>query len=119
MDVVIEYFDTPEERKEAIDYLRRFLKTNYSSEGFFVVEHILLRPLAACYPVFRVCEGSENDCVQRDPYSFQVSVILPAWEKRFQNMDFRKFAEKTIRMETPAHIFPKICWVNGIAALGV
>ncbi|MHA7109553.1 hypothetical protein ACRTDU_05455 [Sunxiuqinia elliptica] len=108
----IEYFDTPEERKEAIDYLRRFLKTNYSSEGFFVVEHILLRPLAAGYPVFRVCEGSENDCVQRDPYSFQVSVILPAWEKRFQNMDFRKFAEKTIRMETPAHIFPKICWVN-------
>ena len=27
-------------------------------------------------------------------------------------MDFRRFAEQTIRMETPAHILPKICWIS-------
>jgi uncharacterized protein YegP (UPF0339 family) len=47
-----------------------------------------------------------------DPYSFQISVILPAWPTRFRNIAFRQFVEKTIRLETPAHIHPKICWVN-------
>lgn len=47
-----------------------------------------------------------------DPYSFQLSVILPAWPTRFRNIAFRQFVEKTIRLETPAHIHPKICWVN-------
>ena len=27
-------------------------------------------------------------------------------------MDVRRFVEKTIRQETPAHILPKICWVD-------
>ena len=27
-------------------------------------------------------------------------------------MDFRRYCERIIRMETPAHLFPKICWVN-------
>ncbi len=110
----IEYFETVEERTEAIKYLRRFLQTNYSSEGLFVVEHVLLRPVVKGYPVFEICERKDSNCLVKDPYSYQISVILPAWEKRFQNMDFRRFVEKTIRLETPAHIFPKICWINEI-----
>jgi uncharacterized protein YegP (UPF0339 family) len=47
-----------------------------------------------------------------DPYSFQLSVILPAWPTRFRNIAFRQFIERTIRLETPAHIHPKVCWVN-------
>jgi uncharacterized protein len=39
-------------------------------------------------------------------------VVLPGETLRFKNMDFRKFAEHLIRMETPAHIYPKICWVS-------
>ena len=110
----IEYFETPEERQAAINFLRRFLKANYSSGGLFVVEHVLLRPRAKGQPVFQICEGEDPKCVIKDPYSYQISVILPAYELRFLNMDFRKFAEKTIRLETPAHIYPKICWVNEI-----
>ena len=110
----IEYFETPEERQVAINFLRRFLKTNYSSEGLFVVEHVLLRPRAKGQPVFQICDGEDPKCIIKDPYSYQISVILPAFELRFMNMDFRKFAEKTIRLETPAHIYPKICWVNEI-----
>jgi uncharacterized protein YegP (UPF0339 family) len=47
-----------------------------------------------------------------DPYSFQLSIVLPAWPTRFRNIAFRQFIEKTIRLETPAHIHPKVCWVN-------
>ena len=110
----IEYFETPEERTEAIRYLRRFLRANYNSEGLFVVEHVLLRPRVKGHPVFKICASNDYGCVYKDPYSYQISVILPAWEQRFQNMDFRRFVEKTIRKETPAHIYPKICWVNEI-----
>ena len=110
----IEYFESPEKREEAIRYLRRILLREYSSEGLFVVEHVLLRPRANGHAVFEICNPELSGCVSKDPYSYQISVILPAWENRFLNMDFRKFAEKTIRMETPAHIFPKICWVNEI-----
>lgn len=110
----IEYFETPEERDTAIKFVRRFLLQNYSSEGLFVIEHALLRPRVKGYPVFKTCDPKDSDCVVKDPYSYQISVVLPSWEPRFLNMDFRKFAEKTIRMETPAHILPKVCWINKI-----
>ncbi len=47
-----------------------------------------------------------------DPYSFRISIILPSWPEKFRNFNFRRFVEKTIRMETPAHIFPRICWID-------
>jgi hypothetical protein len=31
---------------------------------------------------------------------------------RFKNPDFRSFVEETIRQEAPAHLFPRICWVD-------
>ena len=38
--------------------------------------------------------------------------IAPAWPPRFADMDFRAFVEKTLRQETPAHIMPRVCWVD-------
>ncbi len=37
---------------------------------------------------------------------------MPAYAGRFHNMDFRRFVEETIRQETPAHILPKVCWID-------
>ena len=31
--------------------------------------------------------------------------------RRFNDMNFRRFVEQTIREEVPAHILPKICWI--------
>jgi hypothetical protein len=53
-----------------------------------------------------------KDCRFDDPYSFVVSVILPYWQGRFSNQTFRRFVEKTIRMECPAHIVINFCWVD-------
>ncbi|MDJ0728844.1 MAG: hypothetical protein QNJ33_02520 [Crocosphaera sp.] len=47
-----------------------------------------------------------------DPYSFRISVVLPYWPNRFRDRNFRRFVERTLRLEAPAHIGLKICWIN-------
>ena len=60
-----------------------------------------------------VGEPTQNICAyDNDPYSFRVSVVLPGWGNRFGSPEFRAFAERVIREETPAHVYPKICWID-------
>jgi hypothetical protein len=53
-----------------------------------------------------------EDCKVEDPYSFTASVVLPYWQGRFLNQDFRKFFERALRTECPAHIALNICWIS-------
>lgn len=53
-----------------------------------------------------------NICRYEDPYSFIVTVILPSWQGRFYDQTFRKFFDKSLRMECPAHIVLNICWID-------
>lgn len=109
----IEYFPSEEKRTEAIQYLINFLKEKFDDEGFFIVEHILLVPQKADDKFLPICvDPSCSHCEEADPYSMRITVLLPAWSERFINLDFRKFVERTIRLETPAHILPRICWVD-------
>lgn len=124
----IEYFETQEERETAIQYLIALLNDKYCDEGFHIVEHILLRlpddVLAAARAPDAEAEATaalllpvcvRPDCADGefiDPYSYRISVILPAWARRFEQIAFRRLVEQTIRLETPAHILPKICWVD-------
>ena len=54
----------------------------------------------------------ECECAVEDPYTCIAHVVLPYWPGRFLNSDFRKFVEKTLRTEAPAHVFLNICWVS-------
>lgn len=96
--------------------LLAFFQSLHATEGLHVIEHILLRKRTtddAFLPVQLNEHASDCDCPEvDDPYSFRISVILPSWAERFRNVRFRQLVEKTIRMETPAHIYPRICWVN-------
>lgn len=86
-----------------------------ANEGMFVIEHILLRPLAQDLrnTLLEACYTDDCDqCGLEDPYSFRISVVLPYWPGRFDNPNFRRHFEKTLRLETPAHIMPKICWID-------
>ncbi|WP_210518797.1 hypothetical protein [Hymenobacter terricola] len=93
----------------------------YGGEAVFVVEHLLLRPDAAA-PLppdpaaeswLSVCaEPDGTFCEPLDPYSFRVSVVLPGYTARFRNVDFRRYAERLLRLEMPAHILARICWVG-------
>lgn len=53
-----------------------------------------------------------DTCRIEDPYSFIASIILPYWQGRFINQDFRAFFERSLRLECPAHVALNICWVN-------
>jgi hypothetical protein len=53
-----------------------------------------------------------DDCRIQDPYTCVASVIIPHWQGRFDNMDFRRFFERQLRMEAPAHVFLVICWIS-------
>jgi hypothetical protein len=109
----IEYFDTGAEMDQAIREVMEYLRVNYSDEGLYLVENILLRPEQKTDPFLPICPAPGSpDGVEVDPYSYRIHIILPAYGSRFENMDFRRFAEDVIREETPAHILPKICWIS-------
>jgi len=110
----IEYFETETERDEAMQEVITFISDQADCEGFHIVEHILLRPRTKNDALLNIC--TDDDCTgclgHMDPYSFRMTVVIPYWPDRFQNMDFRRHVEATLRMEAPAHTHVKICWVN-------
>jgi len=111
----IEYFNTPEQMNAAIDTLINLmiLYPLDNGEGMYLIENILLRPRDPNDPFMPICiDPNCTDCADGDPYSCRLHFVLPAYAGRFQNMDFRRFVEETIRAETPAHILPKVCWVS-------
>jgi uncharacterized protein YegP (UPF0339 family) len=118
------YFTKESTAKAHIEDLLVDLAPPCDPEGMFLVEHLLLRPHFPVtvvapqtkeekYKLLQVCLGEDCDfCGEEDPYSFRASVILPYWPERFRDLDFRRFFEKTMRTEAPAHLSLKICWVN-------
>ncbi|MBW1297071.1 hypothetical protein [Aquimarina litoralis] len=52
-----------------------------------------------------------TDIVQ-DPYSLQLTFMLPTWVEQYQDSDFKKFIALTIREETPVHIRTNIQWLD-------
>lgn len=98
-----------------------FVDAVKQAEKVFVVEHILLRPrsepslsIPEGDPLLPVClPPSCEFCGEEDPYSHRITVLLNG-EAGIANegIGFRRFADRTIRLETPAHLGVKICWVS-------
>ncbi len=110
----IEFFDTAAERDVEIDKVVVFINSHSDCEGFHLIEHILLRPRTPGDRLMNVCVDEDCSACSGfiDPYSFRVTAVVPYWPKRFLNEDFRNFFEATLRMEAPAHVHVKICWVT-------
>ncbi|MCV9930368.1 hypothetical protein OIU83_22100 [Flavobacterium sp. LS1R49] len=110
-------YPTLEEVKAAMLDLLIFFKKEFSDEGIFLVEHILLVPdpnkvIDASYYMPICVDDCSGDCCIPNPYSFKISVVLPGYTYRFMDIDFRNFAENVIRQEIPSHILGKICWIG-------
>ncbi|MCA6067897.1 hypothetical protein JI747_011950 [Chryseobacterium sp. RG1] len=139
-------YTTLGELKEGIRKTVKYFKYEFTEEGIFLVEHLLLKPTTKDYKLmggigcmsiegtFKIMYDIENeeaatgsveyseafmssceeDCETDvfDPYSYRVSVVLPGFAYRFQDPDFRRYAETVIRQEIPAHVLAKICWVG-------
>lgn len=122
----IEYPTAPEELPDgpfvqleaAIADIISYLLEEFRLEGMYVVENLLLRPDFDIAPekndlFLPVCiEPDGSFCKPLDPYSFRVTVILPGYSMRLRNRYFRRYAERLIRMETPAHVLPRICFIS-------
>jgi len=109
-----QHFKTKTEAESAREEIIAFAQRTITSEQIYIVEHVLLRPRAIGDPLLSVClDPSCSDCDETDPYSFRITVVLNG-EDGLANkgIEFRRFAEQTIRMETPAHLGLKICWVS-------
>ncbi|WP_185287909.1 hypothetical protein [Chryseobacterium lactis] len=139
-------YSNPEDLIAGIKATVGYFKYEFTEEGIFLVEHLLLKPTTKDYKqmggigcmsiegTFRVMydieeresasnpikytEAFMSSCEEGceievfDPYSYRVSVVLPGFAYRFQDPDFRRYAETVIRQEIPAHILAKICWVG-------
>jgi len=89
-------------------------------EGFHIIEHILLRPkvnntLAAKIDKFLMVKLDDDGNIiegKKDPYSFRLTFVFPEWVPRFADADFRRYIEKIVQRETPAHMLAEIVWLN-------
>lgn len=105
-------FDTEIQRNEQLQLLISYIVGNCNHEGMHLLEHILLRPRTEDDRFIKTEITEECGCGLPDLYSFRASLILPYWPDRFRNMAFRNFLEETARLEAPAHVHLKICWIN-------
>jgi len=88
--------------------------------GLHIYEHILFRPLCndSISPeqeFLKLYYGTGSagcDDIIKDPYSMKATVVVPGWLHISGRMEFRRFVEQKIRMEMPAHVAVKICWID-------
>lgn len=103
-------FDTP----AAAEVIRDELLAWSANHQLIVVEHLLLRPKFigdALYPA--CCDDGCATCCNEDFYSFRLTFVMPGWTEQYTgDLELRRFADRTIRQETPSHLLPKICWVG-------
>ncbi len=106
-------YATSADAQTAINNLVAYFSPTYNNLGFYLVEHILLRPRTDAFELMGVCLGSDcSFCGEQDPYTFRASVVMPYWPEEFEDLDFRTYFENTIMAEAPAQVSLKICWVN-------
>ncbi|RYJ38366.1 Response regulator receiver (CheY-like) modulated diguanylate cyclase/phosphodiesterase [Flavobacterium anhuiense] len=112
-----EYYNNLADLEKSILDLIQFMKEDFTEEGMFLVEHMMLRPDVNQTTVnpdtfMPICAEECGDCEPVDPYSYRVSVVLPGYTLRFANTDFRNYIEKIIKEELPAHVLAKVCWIG-------
>ncbi|MGZ8157292.1 MAG: hypothetical protein ACXWT1_06285 [Methylobacter sp.] len=76
------------------------------AEKLYVLEHALLRPMDGD----NLQQGPLlKNALSQDTYSLQLSVVFLATADRSD--DFKRFVERTVREEAPAHLIVSVCWM--------
>lgn len=118
-------FDTD---KNAEEELRKFLKClkdfHENANGFFIVEHLLLRPStisdlegkaqnASSSPQTSVVAPTISDLKEKNAFfSHQISVVAPTWAGIFMARDARPIFEDLVLQLAPAHLRVSFHWFN-------
>jgi hypothetical protein len=88
------------------------LLASMTEEGMFLIEHLLLFDKNSNVFMPVCVDPNCSECNDTDPYSFRISIVMPAYASRFRDMEFRSYCEKLMREEMPAHLLVKICWID-------
>lgn len=102
-------------KEVVLDEVTGYFARYAASEGFHVIEQILLRRRTGKDPFLPLQIDTATDCScpeVLDPYSFRIAIALPSWSSRFRDIRFRRLVEDTLRREAPAHVYARICWVS-------
>jgi hypothetical protein len=84
--------------KKIISNIHSFLeRLDKKTEKIYLLEHILLR---------------QDNFEENDLYKFKISIVMPNWTYRFQNINFRNLCSKIFLEHIPSHIFLDIFWLN-------
>ncbi len=104
------------------------LYRGYSVEGFYQVEHLLLRPRKNTDQFLSL--PVPPDKREQDPYSQRISLVFPSgWARdfslpratapttpvtpdRFRDPEFRTYAERVVQQSCPVHLMPTVYWVD-------
>ncbi|MTI89271.1 MAG: hypothetical protein FH748_15050 [Balneolaceae bacterium] len=113
-------FENYMQAKKAVQALIEHARElNIEGEDFHLVEHILLRnslnseelvskeSIQDLHSLYRIHEEQ-----QRDFYSFRMSVVLPNWTARFNDVRFQELAMETFYLNIPAHIAVDYLWLS-------
>ncbi|HSI75127.1 MAG TPA: hypothetical protein VK957_04515 [Lunatimonas sp.] len=117
----LEEFTSVIDAVEGVQQTKDFIYRELSGEGLFLLENNLLYSESNSNSVFTIPNVA-------DPYSFQLTVILPSGfardfeiengeriadqPVRYRNGEFRHYAELQLRRYCPANILPRILWVD-------
>jgi hypothetical protein len=112
---------SPESAAAAAKRIRLHVYGLFSGEGCHLVEHPLLFPRLDTDPALVVGDLD-------DPYSFQITVILPSGFARdfsqpngpvesaqpalYRSAEFRNYVERQVRKFCPAQVLARVLWVD-------
>lgn len=87
-------------------------------EDLLLIEHILLRPIKEDLLLDAQGQARTNEppllaaVYQADPFSLQLSFVLPDGVGRFAQPAFKQFIEDQLRQRLPAHLVPWVHWLS-------
>ena len=94
-----------------LDRIKRLIDVPIKS-GFHLLEHILLRPNDADDQLLQMAFTCDLQFCPVDPYSFWISVLVPAWRGPFTDPEYRSYFMQVVRRAAPAHMALCFRWVQ-------
>ncbi|MCL1123739.1 hypothetical protein [Shewanella surugensis] len=96
-----------------IQLLNHYIKyVNTQSEGMYVVEPILLRPLSTSPPSLNDTPQAAKTVKNTDSLSFFVHIVMSGFTSRTIEQGFRGLVEDEVNKHCPAHIQPICHWLE-------
>lgn len=75
--------------------------------------NIFLNNKTKVYPRFEMLtRNSSGKTISEDFYNMRVTVVLPSWPARFQDLEFRSFTENLFKSSAPAHLGIHFLWLG-------